>query len=79
MARGVAPTDLAIQWDLPTELVTVEAWLPNPYGGFEPILATTAPLASWVHDVELTFDLCREPSAMRRTVSMNTSISPNVL
>jgi len=56
---AIPPGDLAIQWDLPTELATIEGWFPNPYGGFEPIFAATARLASWVHDdAELTFHLC---------------------
>lgn len=51
--------DLAIQWDLPTELATVEGWFPNPYGDVEPILAATARLAHWIDgDVDLTFHLC---------------------
>lgn len=55
----IPPSELAIQWDLPTELATIEGWFPNPYGGFEPIFAATARLASWVHDdAELTFHLC---------------------
>jgi hypothetical protein len=56
---AIPPSDLAIQWDLPTELATIEGWFPNPYGGFEPIFAATARLADWVHDdAELTFHLC---------------------
>ena len=55
----IAPNDLAIQWDLPTELATVEGWFPNPYAGPEAILRATARLAEWVHDdAELTFHLC---------------------
>ena len=55
----IPPSDLAIQWDLPTELATIEDWLPNPHGGVEPIFAATARLAHWVHDdAELTFHLC---------------------
>ena len=57
---GVDPaSDLAIQWDLPTELATIEGWFPNPYGGLEPIYAATARLADWVDDdADLTFHLC---------------------
>lgn len=59
LQEAIPPSDLAIQWDLPTELATIEGWFPNPYGGFEPIFAATARLASWVHDeAELTFHLC---------------------
>ena len=59
LQESIPPGDLAIQWDLPTELATIEGWFPNPYGGFEPIFAATARLASWVHDdAELTFHLC---------------------
>ncbi|GAC02840.1 hypothetical protein GONAM_61_00780 [Gordonia namibiensis NBRC 108229] len=51
--------DLAVQWDLPTELATVEGWFPNPYAGHEAIFAATARLASWIpDDAELTFHLC---------------------
>jgi methionine synthase II (cobalamin-independent) len=51
--------DLAIQWDLPTELATIEGWFPNPYRGTEPIFAATARLAEWVRDdADLTFHLC---------------------
>lgn len=51
--------DLAIQWDLPVELATLEGWFPNPYPGPEAIFAATARLADRVHDeVELTFHLC---------------------
>lgn len=59
LQESIPPGDLAIQWDLPTELATVEGWFLNPYGGFEPIFAATARLASWVYDgAELTFHLC---------------------
>nr|WP_090274189.1 hypothetical protein [Mycolicibacterium komanii]CRL67098.1 hypothetical protein CPGR_00405 [Mycolicibacterium komanii] len=59
LQEAIPPGDLAIQWDLPTELATVEGWFPNPYGGLEPIFAASARLASWVHDdAELTFHLC---------------------
>jgi methionine synthase II (cobalamin-independent) len=59
LQEAIPPIDLAIQWDLPTELATIEGWFANPYGGFEPIFAATARLASWVHeDAELTFHLC---------------------
>jgi methionine synthase II (cobalamin-independent) len=55
----IPPRDLAIQWDLPTELATIEGWFPNPYRALEPIFAATARLAHWVHDdAELTFHLC---------------------
>ncbi|MDL9935238.1 hypothetical protein QSJ18_00620 [Gordonia sp. ABSL1-1] len=55
----IPPSDLAVQWDLPTELATVEGWFPNPYAGPEAILRATARLAEWVHDdAELTFHLC---------------------
>jgi methionine synthase II (cobalamin-independent) len=57
--EAIPPADLAVQWDLPTELATVEGWFPNPYGGVEPIFAATARVADWVHaDAELTFHLC---------------------
>jgi hypothetical protein len=57
--EAIAPSDLAVQWDLPTELATVEGWFANPYGGVEPILAATARLADWVDgEAELTFHLC---------------------
>jgi hypothetical protein len=52
-------TDLAIQWDLPTELATVEGWFANPFPDHEAIFAATARAADWVApDVELTFHLC---------------------
>jgi hypothetical protein len=57
--QAIPPSDLAIQWDLPTELATIEGWFENPYDGVEPILAATARVADWVHDdAELTFHLC---------------------
>ncbi|KUI27276.1 hypothetical protein AU196_01745 [Mycobacterium sp. IS-1742] len=57
--EAIPPADLAIQWDLPTELATVEGWFANPYGGLEPVFAATARLADWVHeDADLTFHLC---------------------
>jgi methionine synthase II (cobalamin-independent) len=56
---AIPHADLAIQWDLPTELATIEGWFPNPYHDVEPILAATARLARWVQDdVDLTFHLC---------------------
>lgn len=56
---AIPHSDLAIQWDLPTELATIEGWFPNPYADVEPILAATARLAGWIKDdVELTFHLC---------------------
>ncbi|MEH3143060.1 MAG: hypothetical protein PGN37_23435 [Mycobacterium kyogaense] len=55
----VPPSDLAIQWDLPTELATIEGWFANPYGDVEPIFEATGRLAAWVHDdAELTFHFC---------------------
>ena len=33
LQEAIPPSDLAIQWDLPTELATIEGWFPNPYGG----------------------------------------------
>ncbi len=55
----VPASDLAVQWELPTELATVEGWFPNPYPGNEAIFAATARLASWIPDeAELTFHLC---------------------
>lgn len=51
--------DLALQWDLPAELATLEGWFPNPYRDVEETLAATARVADWVHDdAELTFHLC---------------------
>lgn len=51
--------DLAVQWDLPTELATAEGWFTNPWGGTEDILAATARAASWIEpEVDLTFHLC---------------------
>ncbi|GAC67004.1 hypothetical protein [Gordonia soli] len=59
LQEQIPPTDLAVQWDLPTELATVEGWFPNPYSGVEAILTATARLGDWVHDdAELTFHLC---------------------
>ncbi len=59
LQEAIPPNDLAIQWDLPTELATIEGWFPNPYGGLEPIFAATARVAQWVHDdADLTFHLC---------------------
>lgn len=55
----IPPGDLAIQWDLPAELATLEGWFPNPYPDSEAIFAATARLADWVHrDTALTFHLC---------------------
>jgi methionine synthase II (cobalamin-independent) len=57
--EAIPAGDLAIQWDLPTELATIEGWFPNPYSGIEPIFAATARIAHWVHsDADLTFHLC---------------------
>ncbi len=57
--EAIPPSDLAIQWDLPTELATVEGWFENPYGGLEPIFAATGRVADWVQEeAELTFHLC---------------------
>ncbi len=56
---AIPPADLAIQWDLPTELATVEGWFENPYGSLEPVFAATARVADWVGpEAELTFHLC---------------------
>jgi hypothetical protein len=56
---AIPPADLAIQWDLPTELATIEGWFENPHQGVEPIFAATARLAHWVDDeADLTFHLC---------------------
>ncbi|MGW0038521.1 hypothetical protein [Gordonia sp. NPDC003376] len=51
--------DLAVQWDLPTELATIEGWFANPYAGHEAIFTATARLGDWVDEAaELTFHLC---------------------
>ncbi|BBY61880.1 hypothetical protein [Mycolicibacterium helvum] len=56
---AIPPADLAIQWDLPTELATVEGWFDNPYGSLEPIFAATGRVGDWVRpEAELTFHLC---------------------
>ncbi|EID10290.1 hypothetical protein [Mycolicibacterium phlei] len=73
LQEAIPPRDLAIQWDLPTELATIEGWFENPYGGFEPIFAATARLASWVHDdAELTFHLCYGDSKFGASPFMGT-------
>lgn len=58
--QAVIPhSDLSVQWDLPTELATIEGWFANPFGGTEDLLAATARAASWIApDVDLTFHLC---------------------
>ncbi|AHC24719.1 MULTISPECIES: hypothetical protein [Mycobacteriaceae] len=56
---AIPHADLAIQWDLPTELATIEGWFANPYPDQESIFAATARLADWIaEDVDLTFHLC---------------------
>lgn len=51
--------ELAIQFDLPTEVATIERWFENPFPNAEAIYASVARLAAWVaDDVELTFHLC---------------------
>jgi methionine synthase II (cobalamin-independent) len=73
LQEAIPPRALAIQWDLPTELATIEGWFDNPYGGFEPIFAATARLASWVHDdAELTFHLCYGDSKFGASPFMGT-------
>jgi len=73
LQEAIPARDLAIQWDLPTELATIEGWFDNPYGGFEPIFAATARLASWVHDdAELTFHLCYGDSKFGASPFMGT-------
>ncbi|NDK90004.1 hypothetical protein GYA93_10480 [Gordonia desulfuricans] len=55
----IPASDLAVQWDLPTELATIEGWFPNPYAGQEAIFTATARVADWVDEAaELTFHLC---------------------
>ena len=59
LQEEIPPRDLAIQWDLPTELATLEGWFDNPYPDAETIFANTARVAAWVHDdADLTFHLC---------------------
>ncbi|SIR98298.1 hypothetical protein [Williamsia sterculiae] len=56
---AIAADDLAIQFDIPTELATVEGWFANPYPGNEAVFAATARLAAWVGEgADLTFHLC---------------------
>ncbi|KAA0108053.1 hypothetical protein [Mycolicibacterium sp. P1-5] len=56
---AIPPTDLALQWDLPTELATFEGWFDNPYDSLEPILAATGRVGDWVRpEAQLTFHLC---------------------
>ncbi len=51
--------ELAIQWDLPTEVATIEGWFDNPFPSDEALLESIARLAAWVQDdVDLTFHLC---------------------
>ncbi|MBX5487265.1 MAG: hypothetical protein DIU75_018605 [Mycolicibacterium hassiacum] len=73
LQEAIPPRDLAVQWDLPTELATIEGWFDNPYGGFEPIFAATARLASWIDDeAELTFHLCYGDSKFGASPFMGT-------
>ena len=59
LQRLINPGDLAVQFDLPTELATVEGWFDNPYPDHEAIYAETARLTEWLDDAtELTFHLC---------------------
>lgn len=56
---AVPHDDLAVQWDLPTELATVEGWFANPFADHEAIFAATARAADWVAPrADLTFHLC---------------------
>lgn len=51
--------ELSIQWDLPTELVTVQGWFPNPLANEAAIYDTVAEVTSWVpEDVDVGYHLC---------------------
>ncbi|MBI1649092.1 hypothetical protein [Hyphomicrobium sulfonivorans] len=51
--------ELAIQWDLPTELVTVQGWFPNPLANLDSVFSTIAEVTSWVPaDVDVGYHLC---------------------
>lgn len=51
--------ELSIQWDLPTELVTIQGWFPNPLPNKAAVYSTIAEVSSWVPaDVDVGYHLC---------------------
>jgi hypothetical protein len=70
--------ELAIQFDLPTEVATIEGWFENPFASHEAILESVARLAEWVEDdVELTFHLCYGDSKFGASPFMGTPPDPD--
>jgi Acyl-CoA dehydrogenase, N-terminal domain len=68
---------LAIQYDLPTEVATIEGWFENPFPSPEAILESVARLADWVaDDVDLTFHLCYGDSKFGASPFMGTPPDP---
>lgn len=52
-------SELAIQWDVPIEVVTWEGMTPNPLGSRENLLESMLRLGRWIpDDVELGYHLC---------------------
>lgn len=77
LQETVPPHELAVQWDLPTEVATIEGWFPNPFPDHESILEHVAELASWLDDpVELTFHLCYGDSKFGASPFMGTPEDP---
>lgn len=75
---GIPHDELSIQFDLPTELATVEGWFENPFPDHESIYASVARLASWVEDdVDLTFHLCYGDSKFGASPFMGTPPDPD--
>lgn len=51
--------EISIQWDLPTELATIQGWFPNPLGSDEAVYETVKTVSSWIPDeVDLGYHLC---------------------
>jgi len=51
--------DLAVQWDLPIELATVQGWFPNPLGAEVEIYSAIAEISAWFpSDVDFGYHLC---------------------
>lgn len=55
----VPAEELSIQWDLPTELATIQGWFPNPFPNDAAVLESVARVSSWVpSQVDLGYHLC---------------------
>jgi len=76
--------DLAVQWDLPIELATIQGWFPNPFDAEVPIYDAIAEISDWLRRMSIsaiTFATGIRNSVRRLSwaVKINTPSSTTIL